>query len=373
MRVLVCFSMSEDDAARLAVGGPRRDIPLLASRLGATLLFRRGAGKRRMRSLNRLVGPHVRHAWDASTRAKDHDVIFADGEHVGLPLLFFLWVRRRRRPVVMLGHFIEPRWKRALLRVGSRLTQDGVLILHSVVQADAARGALHQTWTAEVLPYQVDTEFWASDTEPVQAGPAVVVAVGSEHRDYQTLVEAARDLPVEVRIAAGSHWAREQATAAAPPPNVQYEGRTLPFSELRQFYQSADMVVVPLHAVGNQSGVTTILEAMSMGRPVIVSATPGQREIVTGPVIREDGRDREAAADRGPQLFGLPADPRPTGWYVAPHDPAGLRTAICGLAGNPALRSELGLAGRRAVHRNFRLEQFVERFARVVDAAGAGR
>lgn len=371
MRVLVCFSMSEDEALRLAEHGPRRDIMLLAGRLGATLLYRKGGARGGGRWLKRLWGPHMGHAWIASDRAKDHDVVFADGEHVGLPLLLFLRLRRRRSRVVILGHLIDRPWKRAMLWLGTRLVGHGALVLHSVVQADIARRVVSRSWTIEVLPYQVDTQFWTTATEPAHQGVATVIAVGSEHRDYETLAAAVRGLDVRVRIAAGSHWARSQAKADDLPLNVRYEAQTLPFAELRSFYETADIVVVPLHPVGNQSGVTTILEAMSMSRPVIVTATPGQREIVTGPLIRATEPAPVVTADRGPQSLGLARDPEPTGWYVEPHDVPALRAAICGLAANPALRTRLGAAGRASVERNFRTEQFAERFARVISTIGA--
>lgn len=373
MRTLICFSVTEDDAARLAAGGPRRDIPMLARKLDATVLYRKGRARRGSRWLNRLAGPHIGDAWRTAGAARGHDTVFADGEHVGLPLVFLLVARgnRRTRPVV-LGHLIDRRWKRALLWAGSRLNHDGTLIVHSQAQLEAARPVLGRTWNARLIPYQVDTGFWSSSRCPENRRP-LVVSVGSEHRDYETLARAAEGLDVDVRIAAGSHWARERATATTQPANVEFIERTLSFSELRDLYASADIVVVPLHPVTNQSGVTTILEAMSMARPVVVSATPGQNELVTGPLVRGGCLDEAGSAGRGPHAFGYAPDEAATGWYVAPHDAGGLRAAIQRLAAQPGTRAQLGEAARRSAERNFTVEQFAERFAEVITAAGAER
>lgn len=290
--------------------------------------------------------------------------MFADGEHVGLPLAGFLWARRRRRVrLVVLAHYIDKFWKRALLRVATRLTPQGTLILHSTAQAEAIRGLLPNGWDLEVLPYQVDPNFW---TAPVVAtARPVIVAAGSENRDYETLVEAVRGLDVDVRIASGSHWARGQAGAADLPPNVQLISETLSFFELRQLYASAAAVVVPLQPVRNQSGITTILEGMSMAKAVVVTATPGQREVVAGPLVRSDG-STAPEPDRGPQLFGIRGAGRPTGLYVPPRDAKGLRCAIEMLLSDEELRRELGETGRSVAVQHFSVEGFAQRFAEVI-------
>lgn len=370
MRALVCFSVTKQEAQRLAQDGPRRDITSLAERLCADVLYRQDRARRGPRWLRRLAGPHVRDAWAAASGASKYDVVFADGEHIGLPLLFFLAARRRRhKRVVILGHLIDRPWKRLLLRAGSQLVPGGVLVVHSTVQGAIARGSAHKSWSVEILPYQVDAQFWARTYRPVHGRPHVV-AVGSESRDYATLAQAVDGLGVDATIAAGSHWARKRASAASVPENVTYLDRTLTFAELRELYTRADVVVVPLQPVSNQSGVTGILEAMSMSCATVVTATTGQTEVVTGPLVTAEGFDSTATVTRGPQLFGFEPDPGPTGWYVTPHDVDGLRTAILRLIGDADVRQDLGNAARASVERNFRVEQFAERFADVIQEVG---
>src|SRR5690606_40718287 len=132
MRSLICFSVSREEAERLAEGGPRRDIPELAKLLDGTLLYRSSGSGKGPRWIRRLAGPHIRHAWNAARAARKFDVVFADGEHVGLPLLLFLALRmNRRQRVVMLGHFMDRRWKQLLCRLGTRLVPGGTFVLHS--------------------------------------------------------------------------------------------------------------------------------------------------------------------------------------------------------------------------------------------------
>ncbi len=370
MRTLICFSVSREEAQRLTKDGPRRDITELAKLLNGTLLYRSNSSGNGPRWIRRLAGPHIRHAWIAAKRARKYDVVFADGEHVGLPLLLFLAVRlNRNQRVVILGHFMDRRWKQLLIRLGTRLVPGGTFVLHSAVQARITKSCARGSWDVVTLPYQVDTEFWQAGVAPAN-DRVTVVSAGREHRDYDTLAQAVRGLDIDVQVAAGSHWARADAGAAQLPPNVTFLDRTLSFADLRTLYNGADIVVVPVHPVSNQSGVTTILEGMSMERPVIATATPGQREVLTGPLASPTNCQSVPTSDRGPQAIGLPPDPGATGIYVNPGDAAGLRAAIQKLAADPGLRARLGNAGRASVERNFRVEQFAERFAAVIRAEG---
>lgn len=366
MNVLLCVSTTATEAERLASNGPRRDFLELARATGGELRYRSEAPRRRG-LFGRLFGPHVVQAWRAASAAQPGDTVFADGEHIGIPLALFLALRLRRGVrVVMLGHLVDRPWKRIPIAVVSRLGPIAVLVVHSVTQAERVRRGMGNRWTLEIMPYQVDTEFWKSGGE-LDGAEAMLLAVGSEHRDYRTLAEAVRGLPVRVRIAAGSYWSRNIATASQAPANVEYIDKPLPFDELRQAYEAAVAVVVPLEDVNNQSGVTTILEAMSMGRPVITTANRGQRECVVGPLISSSAPEVRDCRDRGPAVLGasyIQGDE--SGIYTLCGDVDGLRQAICTLIDDSNRRRQMGANGRATACANFRIEDFTRRLAQLL-------
>lgn len=361
---LICISLTEAGAAKLANDGPRRDIELLATTAGGTLLWR-SPETSRIRPWWRFAGPHLRQAWQAVAAAAPGATVFADGEHLGFPVAGLLALRGRRTKnrLVVLGHYVDKPWKKALLWAASRMVRQGVLILHSATQAEHVRRLLPAGWEHRLVPYQVDAEYWTA--RRVGAPRPLLVAVGSENRDYQTLVEAVRGLDIDVKIAAGSHWAREKAEAHDLPGNVEFFTETLSFARLRELYSEAWVVVAPLYPVSNQSGVTTILEAMSMARPVIVTATPGQREVVVGPLVEATGKPEDAVG-RGPALFGLAPGPEDTGAYVPPGNAAALRRAIQMMVSDRELAERMGTAGRALVTRHFTVEAFAERFSAIL-------
>ena len=84
-----------------------------------------------------------------------------------------------------------------------------------------------------------------------------------------------RDLDIDMAIAAVSPWSKRDDSSAgiAIPANVTARGYDL--FALRQLYADSAFVVVPLEVTDFQAGITTILEAMSMGKAVICTRTPG--------------------------------------------------------------------------------------------------
>ncbi len=368
--VWLCVSATAEEAQRLEGAGPRRDFSHLAQRLGATVVYRDAAQPRGWRG--RLFGPHLRQAWSAAARIRTGDRVFADGEHVGIPLLLALALRGRRPTVVMIGHMPGRTWKLPMLWLSTRLGVAGSLLVHSRRQERLVTGWLGRQWRITFVPYQVDTDFWTAPDAPSGDQP-LILAVGSEQRDYGTLVEAARGLPASVFIAAGSHWAREIAeTDVAPPPNVRIVTNTLSFRELRERYRDATIVVVPLLDAANQAGVTTILEAMSMQRPVVVTASRGQGDVTVGPLVTSQTAipDEAATAERGPTTAGPRGAGAWTGLYVPPGDSGALHRALRLLLDDAVLRDRVARAGRTSALAHFTFESYIEALAGSVMDAG---
>jgi glycosyltransferase involved in cell wall biosynthesis len=113
---------------------------------------------------------------------------------------------------------------------------------------------------------------------------------------------------------------------------------------------------------------------MAMSRPVIVTETRGQTDVV----IDRRSSARNGRRTRPLSLLRLLAAEagmvaQPNGLYVPPGDPAALRDAITFLLDNPGQREALGAAGRELVERLCTPEHFAERLTRLVDEACAPR
>ncbi len=353
-RVLLTVSgeVPGDLEAKVASGErPRPDYVEMARAMSADLLdvseARRTTGRVGM-LLERLAGPGPLLAWACFRRRRRYDAIFTDGEQVGLPLAILARLTGRRLPVhVMIVHILSVPKKAALVR-WLRL---GPLVDRYVVYASSQRRYLvdelgvpdaHVVLTS----FMVDTTFWAPDAVPAAPGPRMICSAGLERRDYPTMMEAVCGLDVRVVLAAASPWSkRADSTAkASVPDNV--EVTRLGFADLRQLYADAAFVVMPLEDTPFQAGVTTILEAMAMGRAVVCTRTEGQTDVIT------DGVD---------------------GVYVPPADVAALRATIVALLDDPARADTLGRTARQHVAEEADVVVYARRLARVVDDARAER
>jgi glycosyltransferase involved in cell wall biosynthesis len=347
---------------------PRKDYLVLRDALDATILNPSSVeGQPLARALARALGMPVALAWLAFTRRAAYDVLLTDGEHIGIPLALLLKLARATTPMLTLGHRITPFKKQVFFRWLKIQTHMAKIVLHASYQQELAVERLGiAPDRLAVVPYQVDTEFWRP--LPV-AEERMICSAGLEFRDYPTLFRAVQNVDVKVVIGAASHWSRRRNTARdlAIPANV--EVGAFDYQALRDLYARAAFVVVPLDDVDFQAGITTILEAMAMGKAVVVSHTPGQTDVVVDrrerPRGRASGPTPTALLQRVAHEAGITISPN--GFYVPTGDATTLRQAILYLLDHPEERASLGAAGRQAVERLMNVDHFAARLKRLVE------
>ncbi len=329
------------------------------------------------RLARRVAGASVAQALLAWTMSRHYDAVYADQEATGFALAALYKPPFFRRPrLTMIGHLLSPRGKQILVR-GLRLgdTIDSVIV-HSSLQARLAERTLGlRPDQVALVPYQTDERFWAPRDAPTENR---ICSAGLEYRDYDTMIEAVADMHVDVVIAAASQWSTFtfEGQDRALPANVAVD--SFDYAGLRELYASALFVVVPLRDVENQAGITTILEAMAMGKAVIVSHTRGQTDVVRDRrrVDRADRR-RPTQPDWAARLGATDDAARgQTGIYVRPGDAGELRRAIQFLLDNPEQARKMGANGRRLLEETMGLDVFTVRVAAVITGVaspGPGR
>ena len=346
-RVLITVSgrMNESDEVAAANGRrPRADYRVLAGRLGGDLIdysiAERDAG-RVGRLVRRLAGPDALLAWSCFLRRRDYDAILTDGEQVGIPFAALCsFSGRRSRPVhSMVVHIMSVPKKAMLFKLLQLRRRVDRAFVYCTRQRDFVVTSLRMDESRVILtPFMVDTAFFSPAAVDALRRPMICTA-GLELRDYATLVDAVRDLPVDVVIAAASPWSKR---------SPEFEGRPLPPNvtvckldhfELRQLYAESLFVVMPLQENDFQAGITTILEAMAMARAVVCTRTRGQTDTIVDGV---------------------------NGLYVSPGSVDSLRTALLRLIEDPELAEALGLEGRAWVQHAADVDVYADGLARAV-------
>lgn len=178
-----------------------------------------------------------------------------------------------------------------------------------------------------------DQKFW----HPVESETDTICAAGMEMRDYPTLIKAMMTLDIPCHIATGKARGKlfgsvKELYAMDDIPSHITISPKKP-TAMRELYARSRFVVVPLLPTDTDNGLTVILEAMAMGKPVICSKVDGQIDVIQHGV---------------------------TGIYVPQGDPIALRNAIKDLWNNPARAKSMGEAARRYIEKYHTLEQFVD-------------
>ncbi|HQT67705.1 MAG: hypothetical protein B7Z78_12370 [Rhodospirillales bacterium 20-60-12] len=143
----------------------------------------------------------------------------------------------------------------------------------------------------EVIGHYNDTEFFKPDTK---APGSYIFAVGNDPgRDYATLLTALSGSSVKLIIRTN----RALNLDRYPDVNVEVIKENISYEALRELYAGAAIVVIPVHETLNAGGVSSLLEAASMGKPIIVSRSSALQDY-----IKPDETCIEVAADNSEEL-----------------------------------------------------------------------
>jgi len=349
MRCLILAAGRFDAALRTHIKDdrePRLDVFELQQALGADMLDFKDAEASRhpaVRLSARAGGLSAAVAMLGFLNRKHYDCFFTTGEDIGLPLAALMEVSPGKRSHTMIAHTLFPAKKRAFFKLGAGRELDRVLVYSTSEERLAVDELRLAPSKVQRIYYHADERFFRPSDRPTE--PDLICAAGQLLRDYDCLVDAVRDLPVRVQIAAGSPWIeRKLEPERALPPNVSW-GKLNRF-ELRELYGRSALAVVPIKQNHYQTGIATILEMMAMGKCVVATKTHGQTDTIVDGV---------------------------TGVYVPPGDPQALRQAIQRLLEAPAKIAEMGAAARRFIEQQAGLDLFVTKVADAVNVGHATR
>ena len=232
------------------------------------------------------------------------------------------------------------------------LTADRTIAVSAAV-ATALRRRLHPAKRLRIVPNGIDLE--RVETEPApqdlaaartvlgDSGRPVIVVV-ARRKDQQVLLRALAHVAQPVTVAlVGIRPDRELAAAQASVPD-RHRVVFVPFTERPlAFYRFATVAALPSRIEGLSQA---LLEAMSLGVPVIASAAGGNPELVY---------------------------PGETGLLVPPLEPAAWARALERMLGDDAFRARVARMGRALAREEFTVQRTAERTEVVYREAFARR
>jgi glycosyltransferase involved in cell wall biosynthesis len=346
---------------RIAVGFQGRLSPPATDKTGSTAprghLFHELFAKTYDESILDSVGPKLgdrvlpgwaRLAMELQRRRDDYDVIVTWSERVAMALMALQHTTAVGKPhVAMLYWFSRPAVQLPMRAFADSLR--AIITWSSVQRRYAIERLGIPSEKLYLVKHFVDQVFWS----PRERSEDMICGVGAEMRDYPTLLEALRDTKLRCHIAADHvrvdrfGFARRVQTeqfARMAGENTTIGRRSL--VDLRDLYARSRFVVVPLQHSDTDNGVTVILEAMAMGKPVICSRTRGQVDVIQEGV---------------------------TGLFVPVGDAKALRAAMLELWNDADRAREMGRAARAYIEKHHALEKFCFDTRAAIDASLNGR
>jgi glycosyl transferase family 1 len=274
-------------------------------------------------------------------RARQYDALVLDGSARRDQMAAALLRSRRSGPALVMA---DATWKvpdRAGValgkRVAMRLIDDERTTFCVPSRFEAERFAL--TW--RLRHSRVRFTAWpvtlvSPDPMHESTDNGRVFAGGNSLRDYRPLIDAAGEIGAPVDIATSTLDADD---ARGYPVNVT--ARSFARADYDAMLRAASVVVVALEPrTDRSSGQTTYVNAMALGKAIVVSDAPGVRDYI------DDGE---------------------TGVIVPYGDAAALSCAVRALLADRQRRQRLGENARRHALANLTLSGYAERLLQVVD------
>jgi glycosyltransferase involved in cell wall biosynthesis len=217
---------------------------------------------------------HVARNWKAISDPSV-DAIWTHTEREFLPLLFLsLFARRSLPPVIAQSVWLIDEWRRAGLLhrlIARALMRRAALctFLSPVNAQEAERLDLGDHRRIVAFGVSLDS-FPMTEPKPRLVDDKIrIFTLGNDrHRDWSTFAKAFCNDPRFEIFAATS-------TSSLPSAGSNWHARQCTHAEVIERYQWADVVVVPLTENQHASGITSVLEATLLGRPVVASDTGG--------------------------------------------------------------------------------------------------
>ena len=290
-------------------------------------------------------------AREIQRRNAEYDAVVSWGENLSFAMMLQQSLVSIKKPhIAMMYQFEKTNIKVPLIAFKKNL--------HAVVTwSSVQRRALIETirYPPErvyLIRHFVDQVFYS----PRSVEEDMICAVGAEMRDYATLKEAVRGTGLRCHIAADLvrvpgrfrllNDRRVPVAKIGSRSDMNITDGRMSLTELRDLYARSRFVVVPLLPSDTDNGVTVILEAMAMGKPVICSRTRGQVDVIQEGV---------------------------TGLYVPIGDPVALRAAILSLWNEPLRAQQMGQNARAYVEKYHTLEMFTSTTRSAAEASLDGR
>lgn len=176
--------------------------------------------------------------------------------------------------------------------------------------------------------------------DPDQMKP-VLISAGKSNRDYKLLVDAIQGIDCQLRIYGSSNSLSSLSTR---PKNVLIKSggvntNAISYPAMVEAYKNAQIIVIPLIKVDKLAGLTSLMDVLAVGRPVIMTKNP---------------------------YLDIDIEREGIGLWVDPGDTKGWQLAINKLVSNPVEAAQMGARARKLCVDRYNIDRYAGRLVDVV-------
>lgn len=276
------------------------------------------------------------------SKFKNYDVIVGTGDSAGLPLLALKYFGLIKKPIIFMTAGLagalkgkEDTWVFNFYK--KILPMADIFTSYAQVEIDFfEKGMGIKKGEIIYMPLATDVNYFSKKSD---ARATVICAVGTElGRDYRTLFEAARDLPIQVEVACHP----DNIRGITIPDNVKVH-LNIPVQEVLKLYQRSIISVVPCFERFRSSGQMVILESVAAGLPIVASEIKG----ITSAFDFKNNK----------HLL-----------YYIPQNSNDLKNKIKYLLNNSSIRNSLGKQTFQFVKNNYTTYHLAKRLSKFIDS-----
>lgn len=201
---------------------------------------------------------------------KNYDVILGTGDSAGLPLLALKYFGLIKKPIIFMTSGLAGalngktntwvgKFYKKILPIADIFTS------YAQIEIDFFEKEMNiKKGKIIYMPLATDRHFFS---QPTKVKRTVVCAVGTElGRDYKTLFEAVKGLPIKVEVACHP----DNIKGLKIPANAKIY-LNIPVQEVLKIYQRSIMSIVPCYERFRSSGQMVLLESAAANLPIIAS------------------------------------------------------------------------------------------------------
>lgn len=214
---------------------------------------------------------------------KKTDVLIATNDRLGfsaIPYLIYLKVKNKKSIIFAMG-LIKLKNKNFLTKFFNRLFTKFLIYLSSNIvflsNNELKEAEFRFKKYSEKLtyyPFCVDVEFWSKNDKNTQNNKLLFIGNDS-NRDYELVKNISKHLKDYKTVLITSQINNLEHFDNVKLIKSSWQSDKYTDFDLKNFYQDASLVFLPLKNSLQPSGQSVALQAMSMGVPVIISKTDG--------------------------------------------------------------------------------------------------